>query len=119
MLVEESKLVQLSRLLLEPERIDDQSNNVIQGGKYLNLPEIVKNIFTISHGSADIKGDFPLSGRVLRKERASMNERTLGAKLAVIDRWDRYLERPQNVVVTEDLIKLAKSARETYYLDIP
>jgi hypothetical protein len=45
-----------------------------------------------------------------------MNERTLNAKLYVIDRLGRFGGRAQNVAVTEDLIKMVKSARKSYDL---
>ena len=43
-----------------------------------------------------------------------MNERTLNAKLFVVDEWGRFGGRAQNFAVTEDLIKPAKSVRKSY-----
>ena len=80
------------------------------------MSEVVKNALTITHGSPSIERGFSLSGRVLSEERASMNERTLNAKLFVIDGLGRFGGRARNVAVTEDLIKLAKSARKSYDL---
>ena len=74
LLVDAFKLVQLSRLPSEPGRIDDKWNNVIQGGNCQNLSEAVKNALTISYWSTSIEQGFSLSGRVLSKESASMNE---------------------------------------------
>ena len=62
----------------------------IQGGKYPNLSEVVKNTLTITHGSASIERGLSLFGRILSEGRASMNERALNAKLFVIDRLGRY-----------------------------
>ena len=61
-LVDEFKLVQLFGLPPEPGRIDDKWNDVIQGGKYSNLSEVVRSALTISHGSASIERGFSLSG---------------------------------------------------------
>ena len=49
-------------------------------------------------------------------KKASINERTLNAKLFVMHRSGRFGKLAQNVAVSEDLIKLAKSARKSYDL---
>jgi len=71
---------------------------------------------TIAHGPASIERVFSLSGRVISEERASMNEWTLNANLFVIDGLGIFRGRPQNVAITEDLIKIAKSVRKSYDL---
>ena len=78
------------------------------------MSEVVKNALNISRRCASIEWDFSRSGRVFSEERVSLNDRTLNAKLFVIDRWCRFGRIAQNVPVTEDLIKLAKSIRKSH-----
>ena len=56
--------------------------------------------------------------RVLSEDRASMNERTLNAKLFAVNRWGSFGEREQNAIIIENLIKLATFGRKSYELNI-
>ena len=97
-----------------PARIDERWNRLIEDGKHPNLVVVVKNTLIISHGLASVERGFSLSERILSEQRASMNECTVNFKLFVADRLCRVGGSAQKVCVTEDLIKLAKSAQKRY-----
>ena len=62
LLVDTFNLIQLPRLSLEPERIEDKWNNRILGGKYPNLPEVIKMLWLFHIGLPGLSEVSPFPG---------------------------------------------------------
>lgn len=71
---------------------------------------------SIYHGSADVERGFSLSARILTKERAAMSERTLNARLNVMDGLKFYNNNAVQVPITKELLKLSQNAHHSYTL---
>lgn len=82
--------------------------------KYPLLAEVVKAALSLSHGNADVERSFSKSKRVLTEDKAQMSERTLDAKLTVIDALKSYNNRAALVTITGDFITRAYGAHNSY-----
>lgn len=92
MLIDEWHLLQTEQLcIISDRRIDHfwheifQIKNSFGQTKYPILQVVVKMCLSVSHGSADIERGFSLSGRIISEDRTSISERTLNAKLYIMD----------------------------------
>lgn len=83
--------------------------------KHPNLAKLLKSVLCIAHGNADAERDFSLSAHYLLEDRASMSEKTLHSAKTVKDALRKfYKNKPENVLITEKLIKMAKLAHKNY-----
>ncbi|KAK2722629.1 hypothetical protein QYM36_002977 [Artemia franciscana] len=78
---------------------------------YPELTKLIKAMLTLSPGSADVERGLSRSGRILGEDQALMSERVLDARLMVHDMLRLYGGKPEQFVITKELLNLARSAR--------
>ncbi|XP_043465120.1 uncharacterized protein LOC122500314 [Leptopilina heterotoma] len=104
------------------ERIDVYWNHIfslksqVNNYKYPEIKRVVQNALALTHGNADVERGFSLSSRVLTEDKSNMSERTLNAKLYIIDALKKYDKMVYKVPITSNLIKLAQGAYKSYQL---
>lgn len=84
------------------------------GKRYPLITQVVKAALSLPHGSASVERGFSESGKILTDDQTNMQEKTLDARLIVRDGLKRYNSKPHLVPITNDLLKLAKTARSEY-----
>ena len=113
----EWRLLQLDetiRLSLnKDERIDSHWNNIftlqdLANPRYRLLKRVVQNALALSHGNADVERGFSKSSQLLTEDKSSMTERTLNAKLAIIDTLKKYEQMVYRVPIVPELHNLAQ-----------
>ena len=82
--------------------------------KYPELTKLIKAMLTLSPDSADVELGFSSSGRILSEDQVLMSERILDARLMVYDTLELYGGKPEQFVITKELLNPARSARSWY-----
>lgn len=87
--------------------------------RYPNLTILVKAALSLSHGNADLERGFSQSGKFLTESRSSMSERMLNSINLIKDALKLYSNKAELVPIPTELVKMARSAHQSYkiYLD--
>jgi hypothetical protein len=118
--VDEWRLLQLEDINDSTGKIDQYWNeifkivNVCKSPKYPLITKVVKACLSLSHGSADVERGFSRSKLILTEDKACMLERTLNAKLNIIDGMKKYSYRAALVPITQELVTAARLAHQKY-----
>lgn len=109
------KLNNLDNIDLNYSRIDEFWAKVNKT-YYPNLVNIVQMSLSLSHGNSDVERGFSHSALVLDEKKSNLAERTLNARLNTHTALKMYDMLPENVPITDELIKLALQANKSYKL---
>lgn len=83
--------------------------------RYPTLEKVVKAALILSHGNAQVERGFSQSGNIMTDERSSTSERTLNS-IITVKNCIHYMHenKIENVVITKDLMSLARTAHIRY-----
>lgn len=122
-LSDEWNLLKLEKLpeFKKSERIDHywQANifdktNFNNDIKYPLVTKVVKACLSLSHGNSDVERGFSKSKLSLTKDKTNMSERTLNARLLTHDSTKKFKGRLHLLPITNDLLTMARRARQSY-----
>ncbi|KAK3911869.1 Stress response protein nst1 [Frankliniella fusca] len=82
--------------------------------KYPLVSKVFKAALAVSHSSSDVERVFSESGNVLTDDKTRMNERTVNAKLNIKSGLNFYLNKPQLVPMSKDLLLSGRLAHSKY-----
>lgn len=78
------------------------------------VASVVKAALCLSHGNAQLERGFSDSGRFLTDDKSQTCERTLNAAMTVKSGMKKYLNKPQLVPSSKELLQLARHACSNY-----
>src|SRR5215469_14689484 len=123
-LADEWKMLQLDMDSTFDGRIDCYWNkylqqvNAIGQKKYKELSKVVKCVFSLSHGNADIERRFSVSRWSLTENKTSTSERTQNATLLIKDELRMFENNPHLVPMTAKLISMGRNAYRRYIMHL-
>ena len=103
------------------QRIDEYWSSIFaltnpSSFRYPLITRVVKAALSLPHGSADVERGFSDSAKILTKDRANMDEKTLNATLLVRDSLKKYDLKAHKVPITAELLRLVKNSYRKFSL---
>lgn len=96
-------------------QIFETKQEITGNKKYPTLEKVVKTALILSHGNAQVERGFSQSGHIMTDERSSTSERTLNSIMTVKSCLTYiYHNQIEKVIITKDLMMLARTAFSRY-----
>lgn len=123
-LFDEWLLLQLDSNLIttsnNPSRIDCYWNNIfniknaLSECKYPFITKVVKDVLSLSQGSAFVERGFSISGQIITPDKVRIKVKTLNAKLNIKNALRAYGGKAELIPITRELITEAHLAYSQY-----